>query len=400
MHELSKLEQGFVMGSLIAGFWFVLSILYAAFAWIITKIFTHEKGLVIPLFQPPYGVSPAGAGYILNGTVDAKACMASIMNMKVKGFISITKTGNDYELKKLKKEYDDLYDEERVFAQYLFLKSDTIILQDIYQHFVTVVDTKLDIALFNFKEKLKENYDQYISVFHLWVYGSGFITLLALFTIAIPLDLSRPAYIATTLAGVFFVFSITGIIEYIKTKKKGNLTVVILCIIFVIISYYLYFQNVPVKDLSPIIIVPFVFLSGLIYINIFLARLPILYIGKKRKMRNDLNGFKLFLTTSESERYKILENPDETQLFNDKLLPYAIALGVETEWVKRVGGELSLVGFVNEEEVRSVGFQRRPGDPSGPISYYEEQSKKGNYTSPAIPGGGDHDKHNEPKDNV
>ena len=50
-----------------------------------------------------------------------------------------------------------------------------------------------------------------------------------------------------------------------------------------------------------------------------------------------VQGFKLFLTVTEADRLKFSDAPDKTpELFN-KLLPAAVALGVEKEWASQFG---------------------------------------------------------------
>lgn len=63
-----------------------------------------------------------------------------------------------------------------------------------------------------------------------------------------------------------------------------------------------------------------------------------------------LNGLRMFLEASEAERMKVVQGADtslrvgEHQLISifEKLLPYAIALGLEDSWQKAVGTELEL----------------------------------------------------------
>jgi hypothetical protein len=49
-------------------------------------------------------------------------------------------------------------------------------------------------------------------------------------------------------------------------------------------------------------------------------------------------GFKLYLSTVEQDRLKFTDAPDKTPERFNKLLPYAVALGVEEEWAKQFEG--------------------------------------------------------------
>ncbi len=57
------------------------------------------------------------------------------------------------------------------------------------------------------------------------------------------------------------------------------------------------------------------------------------YSKKGWKIRNEIDGFKMFLQATESERLKLVGTPPtKTPQLYEKYLPYAIALGVEKAW--------------------------------------------------------------------
>ena len=51
-----------------------------------------------------------------------------------------------------------------------------------------------------------------------------------------------------------------------------------------------------------------------------------------------VEGLKLYLDVAEKDRMKFAEAPDKTPERFTKLLPYAIALGVERQWAKQFEG--------------------------------------------------------------
>lgn len=62
------------------------------------------------------------------------------------------------------------------------------------------------------------------------------------------------------------------------------------------------------------------------------------YTDAGNKLLADINGFKLFLTTTELERMKIIGTPPtRTPELYEKYLPYAMAFGVEKEWTQQFG---------------------------------------------------------------
>lgn len=60
-----------------------------------------QKGTIIPLFHPPKGISPAAARYIMEMGYDNKAFAAALVNLAVKGAITIRNEDSTYELERM-----------------------------------------------------------------------------------------------------------------------------------------------------------------------------------------------------------------------------------------------------------------------------------------------------------
>lgn len=60
------------------------------------------------------------------------------------------------------------------------------------------------------------------------------------------------------------------------------------------------------------------------------------YTESGRQLMDRIEGFKLFLTTAETERMKVIGTPPtKTPELYEKYLPYAMALGVEDQWTRQ-----------------------------------------------------------------
>ena len=59
------------------------------------------------------------------------------------------------------------------------------------------------------------------------------------------------------------------------------------------------------------------------------------------KRQDDIDGLKMFMVAAEADRLKILNPPDFTPALYEKLLPYAVALGVEMAWSARFAAALA-----------------------------------------------------------
>jgi uncharacterized membrane protein len=60
-----------------------------------------------------------------------------------------------------------------------------------------------------------------------------------------------------------------------------------------------------------------------------------------RKVMDEIDGFKLYLDTAEKNRLNIVGEPPMSIERFERMLPYAIALGVEKPWTQHFEGELA-----------------------------------------------------------
>ena len=88
--------------------------------------------------------------------------------------------------------------------------------------------------------------------------------------------------------------------------------------------------------------------SAMIWLSLFVAALFILfsYLLKAptpfgQKILDEIEGFRLYLSIAEEHRLDILHPPEKTPQLFEKLLPYAIALGVENQWAEQFSSILS-----------------------------------------------------------
>lgn len=76
---------------------------------------------------------------------------------------------------------------------------------------------------------------------------------------------------------------------------------------------------------------------GLGYFNtVMFQEVYQVYTTAGRKLQDEIDGFKLYLTTAELDRMEMVGTPpDRTPELYETYLPYAIALGVEKQWTKQ-----------------------------------------------------------------
>jgi uncharacterized membrane protein len=62
-----------------------------------------------------------------------------------------------------------------------------------------------------------------------------------------------------------------------------------------------------------------------------------------RRLMDEIEGFRLYLSVAEQERLNILNPPEKTPELFEKYLPYALALDVEHEWSEQFASVLAAV---------------------------------------------------------
>ena len=80
---------------------------------------------------------------------------------------------------------------------------------------------------------------------------------------------------------------------------------------------------------------------GLLLLFHFLLKAPTL---KGRRVLDKIDGFRLFLSVAERHRLEALHPPEVTPEMFEKYLPYAMALGVDTQWSDNFAAILDAAG--------------------------------------------------------
>ena len=86
-----------------------------------------EAGVVFPHYEPPKAYSPASTRYILKMGYDNKAFSAAIINLAVKGHLTMSKTGDEYTLSKAESD-NPLAPGEEILTASLFSEKDYLVL--------------------------------------------------------------------------------------------------------------------------------------------------------------------------------------------------------------------------------------------------------------------------------
>lgn len=288
-----------------------------------------EKGTIIPRFTPPENLSPAAMRYLMEMGFDDKALAAAVINMAVKGYLSITETDKEYSLlREHNADTRNLSPGEKAMALLMF-KASSIIEMNNSNH------ERISKAIEALKKHLKGEYNEAYFKTNIGitmigslltvatVIASGVLAASEIFAflfLCVWLSIWSGAVIALWLKGPKFMAVVFSLFEIMAIGMLGTLT-----------GYWLVG-----------LIILLIGINGLFYV---LMKAP---TRRGRQLMDAIEGFKMYLATAESERLKVLHPPERTPELFEKYLPYALALGVEHEWAEQFSDVMARAAVGND----------------------------------------------------
>lgn len=293
-------------------------------------------GPIIPLFNAPKGFSPAASRFVMSMGYDAKTFTASIVNMAMKGFLKIDKSGKYFSLTKQSKEVANLSGEEKKIADKLFSSAQTVRLDNSYDSSLDKAKTEHENQLGNEFKKIsfRLNYG--------WMVPSillGIATIVVMLSQIVDDDDLAASVIFISMIMIFLLgvgtTSIKNILKQgVWNKVKGILQFIPVGGIISIIIFYIQVSNTSLESI--IVVGPYIgivlSLFFIIVIFFYLIKAPTVF-GRRRM--DEMEGLKLYMQVAEKNRFNALNPPEMTPKLFEKLLPYAIALDIELEWANQ-----------------------------------------------------------------
>ncbi len=286
-------------------------------------------GTIIPLFEPPTGFSPAATRFVSHMSFDQKSFTAAIMNMAVKGYLTIKEDGKTFVLEKASGDMSVLSKGEAAIAEVLLRTRSSIKLKNTNHD-------KFQKAISGLKSELRKEFEAVNFKRNSDAMVPG---------IAIALG----AVILTSLMTLDFLAALMG---------------TAMCLAFggligaLVIAAYRHLQMRP--SIWRWIIVVGTAIAGLLIATIavfitfavpsgfgFAAAILFLATGALTPVFSDLmkaptkagrgvmdqiEGFKRYLAVAERHRLEAFHPPKQTPELFERFLPYALALGVENQW--------------------------------------------------------------------
>ncbi len=326
-----------------------------------------EAGVVVPLYQPEKGFSPASMRYIRNMGYDKEVFSAAVVNMAVAGYLTIEEdAGGVFTLRKTGASAK-LAPGEGAIASALFGDGTREIRLERGNH------RTLSKALAAHKRSLKRDYQK-----SYFVTNSGFIVpgvALSLLLLAATV-ISLPSGDKSATAGFFMVWlsgwtvavfalgkHLYGRWKAVAASRKG-IGKAIAATLFALPFFAgeVMALGVLTFEVSPTVTL---ILAAVLAINILFIDWMRAPTRAGQKLLQKIEGFKLYLEVAEKDELAFRHPPEKTPELFEAYLPYALALGVEQQWADKFTAVLARAGEAARQPGWYTGRHWDPGNLSG-----------------------------------
>ena len=287
-----------------------------------------QKGVIIPLYSPPKGFSPAAVRFVSRMGFDKKAFSCAVVDLAVKGGLAIEEEeGNKFSLRRMEPK-TPISSGERKVHESLFKNAESVRLAQ-SNHAV------LGRAVNALKKSLQTDFEKiHFRKNSVWLAPGIVITLLALGAIAISAageeNKILAAFMSVWLTGwtmaVYFLVS-TALRSFRYSSGKNRYLPLLFALPFVAFEFVGLGAYAHATSLPTMLLMLCLLLTNVIFY--YLLKAPTV-MG--RLVMDQIDGFKRFLSVTEEERLDLVHPPDRTPRLFEKYLPYALALEVEHKW--------------------------------------------------------------------
>ncbi len=322
-----------------------------------------RPGTVVPIFNPPDDLSPAGMRYVQEMDADNRSFAAALVDMGVRGHIKITEedggwlSGDTRRIERLSSS-SPLPDEERDALADLLSTGEIIAMkQENHSKFSAAKKALEDSLKKRYEGKLfKRNYG--------WAIAGVAIFVAALWIAAAAVVMATGVGAPAEL-GVAIGATITTILLLLlmnrTTAAAGKCLLVGAAFLsgFAALAFGLPLFTLALDTgwwfplLLPALAAPIV-LSAFWWMSAPTA--------DGRRVLDHIAGFKQYLSITERERLDRMTPPEDTPEIFEKYLPYAIALGVENRWAKRFAGVLAAAAAQGQQGFAWYSGSHSPWD--------------------------------------
>ncbi len=292
------------------------------------------KGTIIPVFEPPAGMSAAGMRYVdKHASFDSKAFTAAIVELGVKGHLKIIERNGVTSVEK-RDGGKAIHDGEEAVKRHLFTKKGAVELKQ--DNHVRVGGARDAL-----KSHLKRLYDDmFRNNYGKWALGLLLTFIAVLFCFAgITIQFSS-AYAADAFLGTLLPIIPLMVASFALnngfTSREGNGFLIGVGVLFGILPaviglWYVWRSVGGFHETIPTLCA----FASTMLCAFFLEWMEA-PTKEGRKALDHIEGFREYLSTAgEGPRLEALNPPSKTPELFERMLPYAIALDVENRWAEK-----------------------------------------------------------------
>ncbi|WP_193812112.1 DUF2207 domain-containing protein [Kaistella flava (ex Peng et al. 2021)] len=388
------LEKYGVLAMLIAAALGLLGYLYSS--WQKYGI-DPQKPVVYPQFNAPQNLSPASLGYLENEYYSAPMITAAIVSLAVKGYIKIIEDdkrilgifgGKEYTLEKIKEQDQTLPKEEINLMNKLFSGEATSVSFD------GKYNSKIENAVNDFKASLRFQHDGFLKkgnntnklflpiIIIIVLYAAGLFFSYKISYSDVHLGAGIPLGAAALFAGIFIsiFFERSNVVKALFALISIGL-ILILATIFSVDTERS--ENLGFYGSYGFLIIGFI----AIVLYQYLIKQP---TPEKLETQSLIEGFKMYLGTAEEKTLQFHNPPEMTTQVFEKMLPYAMVLGVDKIWGQKFQNMLKNSSLENQQYISSwyVGSSMMNMNFANTLTSSLSQSIASSSTQPSSSGSG------------
>ena len=291
-----------------------------------------KKGVVIPLYAPPPGMSPAAVRYLARMGHDQEALACALIDMAVKGWLRIEEDGDgDYTVVRLHGAgRHPLSKDESAVMRELLGEAER---QPLRQEYHARIAAALKAQRLSLK---KDYYKSHFATNSLYLIPGLLLSVAVLVAGGIATAEAWPVFLFMTVWLTGWTFGTLLLLRQVVSAWKGArgffdnagaLFMTLFALPFVggeLFGLWIFYTigSWPLTAL----------LGGLATINYAFYELLKAPTLAGRKLYDAIEGFRMYLSVAEKDRLNLLNPPDRTPELFEQYLPYALALGVEQQW--------------------------------------------------------------------
>lgn len=326
------------------------------------------RGVIMPIYTPPDNLSPAAMRFIAEMGYDHRVFAASVIDMAVKGALTIEEQSGTTTLRKKEGGPVALSAEEQKIASHLFRSGNALALERKHHATVAAAVNALRTSLaFTFEKT------HFVTNRKAFITGAAISAAVVAAAFLSALDQGEAVFLGIWLTGwsigvVFLAVMVAKLWGQVFTgmqrlgSRVGSLGAALFMTAFAlpffgaeIFALYTLVQESP--GLAVLLVT--VVLANILFYHLLKA--PTL-LG--RRMLDRIEGFKMFLAATEADRLQRMLPATRTPELFEKFLPYALALGVEQQWAEQFAGALSAAARPGADGYRPRWYSGSGWNPS------------------------------------